>query len=53
MDKCKMLWLDLWGNSYHGIASTPTHAKEMARQMRDTARWLETVGCDYLAKINR
>jgi hypothetical protein len=46
--KSRLVWIDLWGNSYHGIASTPSQAKQMARQFRETAKWLETKGVSYL-----
>ena len=46
--KTKGIWIDLWGNSYHPIAGTPKQAKQMARQFRETAKWLETSGAKYL-----
>lgn len=42
------IWIDLWGNSYHNMAGTPKQAKQMARQFRETAKWLETKGVNYL-----
>lgn len=40
----------LWLNSHLPLASFPAEAKRVAKQLRDAAEWVETVGLDYLKK---